>query len=123
MTPVEDFIYGFEGEQREILLYFHQFLTDLNLRSKISYKIPFYYGKSWICYLNPRKDGKVELGFPRGAELSNDQGLLEARDRKMVMGVVFEDVNRIPMETVTEVIHEAIILDENVPYFPNRFFS
>ena len=121
MTAVEDFIYQFDGNQREVLLYFHQLLTtDLNLTEKIRYKIPFYYGKSWICYLNPTKDGKIEYAFTRGNELSNAQGLLENKGRKQVYSVTFEKVSDIPQSIISEIIQEAILLDETTPYQSKR---
>lgn len=54
MSDVENFIYKYEDNQREIMLYFHKLLaTELGLIHKMRFDIPFYYGKSWICYLNP----------------------------------------------------------------------
>ena len=118
---VEDFIYGKEGNQKEILLYLHNLLSEMDLEAKIRYKIPFYYGRSWICYLNPLKNDGVELAFPRGYELSNEQGILMSKDRKMVLGIEFYSVEEIPTDTLLEIIQEAIILDETVPYsFKNR---
>lgn len=117
MTPVENFIYQFEGKQRELLLYFHNLLTEqLGLSVKIRYKIPFYDGKSWICYLNPTKNNKVEIAFVRGNELSNAQGLLDSKGRKQVYGMEFETISEIPHFAVNEVIQEAILLDETMPY-------
>lgn len=111
------FIEQFEGEQRAILLYFHNLLnTELELTDKIRYKIPFYYRKSWICYLNPGKNNTVELAFVRGNELSNEQGLLDDKGRKQVKSIVFSDVSDIPESLIKEIIHEAIILDETIPY-------
>ena len=56
MTPVEDFILQKEGEQRIILQFLHDLLMATpEVTSKIRYKIPFYYRKSWFCYLNPTK--------------------------------------------------------------------
>ncbi len=121
MTEVEDFIYQFEGEQRAVMFRFHNLLTlELNLISKIRFKIPFYYGKSWICYLNPTKDGKTEFAFVRGNELSNDLGILESRGRKQVYSIAFEKVSEIPMQQMNEIIHEAILLDETKPYESKR---
>ena len=117
MTAVEDFIYQYEGNQRELLLYFHHLLTtDLNLEDKIRFKIPFYYGRSWICYLNPTKDGKIEFAFVRGNELSNSQGILDSKGRKQVYGVEIYDTKDINEELILEVMHEAILLDETTPY-------
>jgi hypothetical protein len=49
---------------------------ELNLEDKIRFGIPFYFGRSWICYLNPIKNHKVELAFVRGNELSNIQKVI-----------------------------------------------
>jgi Domain of unknown function (DU1801) len=121
MPATEDFIYQFEGQQQEVLLYFHHlFTSDLNLTDKIRFKIPFYYGRRWICYLNPTKDGKIELAFVRGNELSNDQGILDNKGRKQVYGIVFEKPSDIPKQLIYDVIQEAILLDETTAYASKR---
>jgi hypothetical protein len=121
MTKVEDFIYQFEGSQSEVMLYFHNLLTnDLNLTEKMRFKIPFYYGRSWICYLNPLKNGKIELAFVRGNELSNEQGILDNKGRKQVYSIEFEKMSDIPYQEINEIIHEAILLDENKKYGSKR---
>ncbi len=117
MSAVEDFICECDEKQRNILLYFHHlFENELNLTSKIRFKIPFYYGRSWICYMNPIKKGGVTMAFVRGNELSNSNGILESKNRKQVMSIDFDDVKDIPAELIMEVIHEAILLDETIPY-------
>lgn len=121
MTEVEDFIYQFEGKQREVMMYFHKLLTnDLNLTEKIRFKIPFYFSRSWICYLNPLKNGKVEFAFVRGNELSNFRGILDSKGRKQVYSIEFENVSEIPLMEVNEIIQEAILLDETKPYGSKR---
>lgn len=97
MTEVENFIYNYDGSQKEIMLFFHNWLTsELNLTDKLRFKIPFYYRKSWICYLNPRptgssgratKNNAVEFAFTRGNELSNSQGMLDNKGRKQVFSI------------------------------------
>ena len=122
MNEVDFFILEKEGHQQAVL----QFLNDLMMSNseiiqKIRYKVPFYYRKSWICYLNPnKKTGAVEMVFLRGNELSNEQGLLEAKGRKQVLGVTFTEVKEIPVATLIEVIQEAIWLDDTVPYASKR---
>jgi len=116
MQEVKDFIYSYEGEQKEIMLFFHQLLLELNLYAKISYGIPFYYKKSWICYMNPRKNGSIEFAFTRGNELSNSQGILNDKGRKQVSSTEVKRLKEIPLESIQEIIHEAILLDNNVPY-------
>ena len=121
MSEVEDYIYQYEDDQREIMLFLHNWLTkDLNLTEKIRFKIPFYYGKSWICYLNPTKNEKLEFAFVRGNELSNEQGLLDNKGRKQVYSIEFKNVKEIPQETLNEIIQEAILLDETKPYESKR---
>ena len=121
MAEVENFIYEHEGKQREVMLYLHNLLSsDLNLTVKMRYGVPFYYRKSWICYLNPTKKGTIEFAFTRGNELSNEQGLLDSKGRKQVYSVEFESLEDIPKETVNEVTQEAILLDEAIPYASKR---
>jgi|AntRauTorckE5430_2_1112549.scaffolds.fasta_scaffold37631_2 hypothetical protein len=116
MNKVEDYILDLEEPQRGILEYLHQLLmAHPEVTCKIRYKIPFYNRKSWVCYTNPR-DGGIELAFIQGAELSNEQGLLEARGRKMVTGVVFHALGDIPEAALLEVVQEALLLDEVAPY-------
>ena len=113
MANVEDYITQLENEQKEIMLYFHELLAhQLELEGKIRFKIPFYYHKSWICYLNPIKNDTVELAFLLGKELSNQQGLLETKDRKQVAGITFSNEKEIPKDQVYEIIQEALMLDE-----------
>ncbi len=121
MTAVEDFIYEYESSQRDVMFYLHHLLTDeLHLIPKIRYQIPFYYRKSWVCYLNPTKNGTVEFAFPRGNELSNVQELLESRGRKQVMSMEIENVKGMQLQTIREILQEAILLDVSVPYASKR---
>lgn len=83
---------------------------------KIRYNIPFYYRKTWICYLNPVKRNGVELAFIRANELSNDHGVLDFKERKQVAGITFYDKSEMNMELLRPVIQEAILLDDTVPY-------
>jgi len=116
MGEVEDFIYQQEDSQREVMLYLHQLFLDMNLVAKIRYRVPFYYGKSWVCYLNPLKKEGIELAFIRGNELSNEQGILDPKDRKQVAGIELYSIDDIPHDALHEVLQEAILLDETIPY-------
>jgi len=60
----------------------------------------------------------VELAFTHGNELSNKQGLLKIKGPKQVSSVDFYSLKDIPVNTVQEVLHEAILLDKTVPYTP-----
>ncbi len=117
MTEVEDYIFSLEGEQQKIMLYYHKILSAFpRIKTKIRYKVPFYDGKSWICYLSPIKKGGVEIAFVRGNELSNSQKILDYKKRKMVRGFTASSLKEIPMKKINEIIHEALMLDEVVPH-------
>ena len=121
MHEVEDFIYSYEGNQRAVMLYLHNLLLSYpHITCKISYKIPFYYRKSWLCYLNPTINGNVEFVFTRGNELSNIQGLLNTKGRTQVSGIEFKTDKEIPLESINEIIQEAILLDDTKPYKAKR---
>jgi hypothetical protein len=125
VNEVEEYIYGVEGDTFEVMKYLHDLMMDQpGIRSKIAFKIPLYYRNSWICYMYPLKKGGIEFAFTRGKELSNSQGILEARGRKEVRGIRLNTMEDVPLESLHEVIQEAILLDETVPYsspwFPNR---
>jgi hypothetical protein len=117
MTEVENYIHQFEGQQHKVLLYLHRLLTnEFNLTEKITFKIPFYYSRTWICFLNATTNNKVELAFTKGNELSNEQGILESKGRKQVYGLEFEKVADIPVPLIHEILHKAILLDQKKSY-------
>lgn len=121
MTEIENLIYQFEGQQRKIMLYFHNLLTtDYDLTSKITFKNPCYYGKSWICYLKPTKRNTVELTFFRGNELSNEQRILKNNGRKQLLSIDIDAIESIPDNALKRIFHEAILLDKTTPYESKR---
>lgn len=112
MNACTDFIYEQEEPVQAIMLALHELLSSFpEITCKIRYKIPFYYRKSWICYLNPLKNKGVELVFIHGGRLSNVQGLLDTKGRKMVAGITFTSVEDIHSEAVVEIILEAVLLE------------
>ena len=121
MDAVESYILEKEGRVRALLQYFHRLLTDQpGVVSKIRYQIPFYYRKSWVCYLNPVKNNGLELAFLRGNELSNEQELLDFRGRKQVGGIIYYEIKEIDEDLIMEIIQEALLLDEEVAYASKR---
>lgn len=116
---VEIYIDELEGEQKLIATALHDLMmTHPEVTHKIRYKIPFYFRKSWICYINPIKKDGIELCFLRANELSNASGLLDFKKRKQVAGVSIFDHKEIPLESIVEVIQEALLLDEEIKYVP-----
>ena len=121
MTQSQAFIYDHTGAQGEVLQYLYDMLMSFpEMETKIRYRVPFFYRKSWICYLNPKKDGCIELCFLRANEMSNEQGLLDFKERTQVAGVTYGSVKEINDELLWEVVQEAILLDETVKYKSKR---
>ncbi len=111
----------YEGEQKIILVTLHEWILDHpGTHVKSSYGLPFYYGKSWICYLNPLKKGGVEWAFTRGNELSDTSNLLESKGRKQVKSISFIKPSDIDLEAIKYILQEAILLDNAVPYASKR---
>ena len=109
---VETFILGLDGQQKAIVSFLHHRLTNHHdLIPKIIFKIPMYYRKSWVCYLNPIKNDGIELAFLNGKSLSNEQGLLNCKGRKMVCGIDLLDIGCVPEKSIDEIVQEALILD------------
>lgn len=113
MKTVENFILGLDGQQKAIVSYLHQLLTDRHdLIPKIRFNVPMYYQKKWVCYLNPIKNNGIELAFMKGHRLSNDQSLLKKKGRKYVSGIELFEVRSIPEQSINEIVQEALIIDQ-----------
>jgi len=52
--------------------------------------------------------------------MSNTYGYLDLKDRKQVMGISFYESKEIKEDILMEIIAEAILLDEQVPYIKRR---
>ena len=118
MNPVEHYIFDQPSPQREIMDYLHQLIPGIQPR--ISYRIPFYYGRSWVCYLNANKKGEVDLGICRANELESDFGILEFGTRSQVALASFDTLENIPEEQVMECLEAALALDRSVKYASKR---
>ena len=121
LTSCLDYIESLDGEQRRIMLVLHQFLSTYpQVTCRIRYRVPFFYRKSWLCYLNPLKNSAVELCFVRANELSNKNGLLDFKNRTQVAGVTYCAIGEIQEDALAEVVQEVLLLDETVPYTVKR---
>ncbi|MCA1752760.1 MAG: hypothetical protein ABR572_10760 [Cryomorphaceae bacterium] len=103
--------------QAEIMELLHGEISELpGIVMKERYKLPFYYGRSWICYLNPIKKEGIELAFTRGNDLSNAHEIPEHRTRKQIAGIICADANELPLDLIRDTLFEAIELDRSIPY-------
>lgn len=121
MYAVEEYITQLEDNQRKIAAFLHQKLSEeFGLEAKIRFKIPFYFRKSWVCYLNPVKNDGIELAFIRGNELSNEYQYFDFKGRKQVMGITIYDIKDLDRDIFEQTLIEALTLDESVKYNVNK---
>ncbi|TVR80682.1 MAG: DUF1801 domain-containing protein [Saprospirales bacterium] len=117
MNEVDLYIEEYGGTEGLIMRSLTEWiLTYPQMTAKLRYSIPFFYRKSWVCYLNPKRGKGVELVFLRAKEFENMDGILDSKGRKMVAGIRIMDTQKIPFEKLDLVLQEAIQLDENIPY-------
>lgn len=113
MNPVESYIYNLKGEEREIISYLHDLLTErYGMNYKIRYRLPFYDIKKWLCYLNIQKKGGVELCFLHGRWMKDPQGALNAKGRVQIYGITYHTLEEINEAVLQVLIVEAIEIDE-----------
>ena len=83
------------------------------IEEKIRYKIPFYdYCGRMFCYLNPLKNGNVDLGFCQGALLSNENGILETKNRTQIRTVEIDALDSGLQILLMETLQEALVVNE-----------
>ena len=102
--------------QMEIILRLDGLFSEMpGIEVKKRFKIPFYYRHSWVCYLNPIKKDGVELCFLKGLEMSNHDGKLQSKGRKMVAGISIYSASEIGQDSILDHFNEALILEEGKP--------
>jgi len=117
MSPVQNYIYNLSPNRQEIVQVLHNyFLSYDQIQDKIRFKIPFYYGKTWICYTNPIKKDGIELVFVRARELRDSKEFLDFKKRKMAAGISYYSPEEVDLEKVAIVFYEALELDKTKPY-------
>lgn len=121
MEQVLAYIDSQEPSLQPLFLALHdKLMAHPNMEAKIRYRIPFYFGQSWICYVNPLKTGGLELAFVRGNELETVKDLLEFRDRKQVGGVMLRVLTDLEKPELSLILQEAVLLDRHIPYASKR---
>lgn len=112
-----NFILQCQEPTQSILMHLHSMLTqEFGLEDKIRFKIPFYFQKSWICYLNPIKKGGVEICFLRANEFQYSLAHLDFKDRVQVAGISYTSLNEVDMDILRIPLIEAIELDYHSKY-------
>ncbi len=115
----------FLSEQSETQVAIIEYLNDFLLsypevQRKIRFKIPFYFRKSWITYINPVKPKAIELAFLRANEIPEIQPYLDFKKRKQVAGLTIASVDDIDEEIIHLLFSCAYEHDDLVPYRSKR---
>ncbi|MCO4292071.1 DUF1801 domain-containing protein [Solitalea sp. MAHUQ-68] len=86
-------------------------------KEKISYNVPFYYGKKGICIVWPAriprggiKEG-VLLGFWYGNKLNDEDNYLTHGTNKQIFYKIYKSPEEIDAKAIVKLLHEAIQLD------------
>lgn len=117
---IDDFIQSKDRSLRPLLLQLRKviMLAHPNIREQISWNTPFFYCFDHLCYLNViTKTNVIEVCFAKGFHLSNEAGLLDAKNRKLVKGISFKDLQdyKEKEEGFLETLQEAILFNEMNP--------
>jgi hypothetical protein len=105
------------AEVRQLLISAHHFLQETLppfATCSIKWKIPFYNLHRHFCYLNRHKD-HITLGFSKGYKLSPNPKLLGENEKlKQVRYLEIHSIEDLYSETVQQILHEAILIDETL---------
>ncbi len=119
----DSFLDDLTPEERTICMYLKDLLQENfpELRVTWAYGVPYFNRKKRICFFYPASlpysgitEG-VNLGLVKGYLLSNDQQLIHMGQRKEVGYIQIQHPNQIPADTLLEILHEAILLDNHHP--------
>ena len=121
MSTVEEFFFDLPKENREICERLRAIILSAtpDFEEKFFYGVPYYFRHRPVTCIWPAgvwggpKRG-VFIGFCRGNLLSNEQGIIEMGNRKRFGLIRYFDVKEIKEETLLEILHEAIMVDEEV---------
>jgi hypothetical protein len=86
-------------------------MTFPGVKSKIRYRLPFYDGFKWICYLKPMRENLIEVCFLNGFKLA-ERPYLKAAKRKLVKGITIDEITDTNLEMIAEVFAEAHLFDQ-----------
>lgn len=115
-------LYELLPEQERIIVDVLRQIITGNLPSyckeKISYNVPFFYGKKGICVVWPStvprggiKKG-VLLGFWYGNKLNDVNGYLTHGTNKQIFYKIYHTVEEVNEEEITLLLQEAVQLDK-----------
>ncbi len=117
---IDDYIESKDNSLKPLLAHIRKviMLAHPNIREQISWSLPFFYCFDYLCYMSVSKKTKgVEVCFVKGFRLSNESGLLDAKDRKLIKGITFTSLADYEEkeEAFLEILQEAVLFNEMNP--------
>lgn len=110
-------------EEKEIVIVLRRLILSSlpHVKEKLSYQVPFYYGKSRICFIWPGSvpwgsstfQG-VQLGFCRGYLLKDEDRSLDRGNRKQVSTKTFQALKDINSDLLKSYLFEAWEVDRAI---------
>lgn len=87
-----------------------------NFIEKISYGVPYYFLHTRVCFIwpasiRPGPKSGVVLGFCQGHLMSDERGILNRENRKIVGTLTFHDAKEIEADIIRELLEDAIFID------------
>jgi len=115
-----DFVEHQTPEIRHLIHYVRQLMSVAHpqIRERFSFNTVFFICLDYLCYIgkiHPKKG--LEICFVKGHLLKDEAGVLEAKKRKMIRGMTFQNLHDFQEreEVFLEVLQEAILLNETQP--------
>lgn len=114
---IEDFIESQVPEASALMYQLRNtiLLAHPKMKERFLFNTAMFGVKNELCYFVVlKKNTGIEVGFHRGFQLSNEQGLLDSKKRKFIHGVTFKDLEDFKNNEASfkEILQEAIILDD-----------
>lgn len=120
-SDIDDFFENQTPEIRQVLQYIRQLLLVAHpkMRERFMYSsVPFFLCLDYVCYFGKiHKTKGVEICFVKGFLLSNEQGLLEDKGRKLIRGITVRNLQEFKAieDSFLEIVQEAILINETQP--------
>lgn len=114
---IEDFIESQEEHIKALLWQVRHAILKAHpkMNERFLFNTAMFGVKHELCYfVILKKNLGIEIGFHRGFQLSNEQGLLDSKKRKFIHGITFKNLADFKEKETAfnEVLQEAIILDD-----------
>lgn len=112
MDTVEKYIYRLPDNEMLIAARFRDWLLRYNkqITERIRYGVPFFDYFGWMCYLNPMKQGGIDLCFIDGSLMIRNAHLLTDRSRKTVRSRILLTPYDVDVATLRPLLDEAMEL-------------